>query len=206
MFICKDSSNRIVPCSPNKIAISSTTTLRPGQRILPVGFQTDYIKNIKNIIQELDSIIFKNMVKEGVPFVIGLDSAKKIIDLIEKSLVMEFDFDWEALKSTMEFYSKNTGNIKEKNKIWCLVGLNRDISQKRTDAFGDEFYLNTPDTGKTDTEMARKTAIDIPSLILLRQNGSIEKGWRGHPFWWPIMIVPQKSLTMIYANKTIDVE
>jgi len=43
VFIRKDSSNRILPCSPNKISISSTTTLRPGIRMLPIGFQTDYI-------------------------------------------------------------------------------------------------------------------------------------------------------------------
>ena len=41
VFIQRDPAGRIRPCSPNKILISNTTTLRPFKRILPIGFQTD---------------------------------------------------------------------------------------------------------------------------------------------------------------------
>src|SRR5207248_8523194 len=41
VFIRRDPQGRIAPCSPNKILISNTTTLRPFKRMLPVGFQSD---------------------------------------------------------------------------------------------------------------------------------------------------------------------
>jgi len=37
VFLRKDDANRIVPCSPNKILLSSTTTLRAGKRLLPIA-------------------------------------------------------------------------------------------------------------------------------------------------------------------------
>ncbi|GAI38833.1 unnamed protein product, partial [marine sediment metagenome] len=42
VFIRKDQQNRIKPCSPNKIMLSTITTLTPSKRLLPWGFQTDY--------------------------------------------------------------------------------------------------------------------------------------------------------------------
>ena len=54
VLIRRDDSNRIVPCSLNKILLSTTTTLSHFKRILPVGFQTGYKSNILSRINELD--------------------------------------------------------------------------------------------------------------------------------------------------------
>lgn len=203
VFICKDSNNRIVPCSPNKISISSTTTLRPGIRMLPIGFETDYIKNIKGTIEELDKLIFSKMPdKKEQPFLIEFSTAKSIIDMVEKTLVFELDWEWEAFESCMEFFSKNTENKKTQGKVWCLVRTGRNIAIKKSDGS----FTDDVDTGKTDTEPARNIAVDIPALILIRQNGSTEKGWRGSPFWWPVLIAPQRTRTMIFASKLVDIE
>ncbi len=203
VFIRKDSSNRILPCSPNKISISSTTTLRPGMRMLPIGFQTDYIKNIRGRIEELDKVIFGQMPDEkGKAFLIEFSTANSIIDIIAETLVFELDWEWEAFKSCMEFLSKNTENKETQGKVWCLVRTGRDISIKKKDGS----FTDDVDTGSTDTNPARKIAIDIPALILIRQNGSAEKGWRGSPFWWPVLIVPQRTRTMVFANKVADVD
>ena len=35
VFIQRDEGGRVKPCSPNKILVSRTTTLRPFKRILP---------------------------------------------------------------------------------------------------------------------------------------------------------------------------
>jgi len=34
-------------------------------------------------------------------------------------------------------------------------------------------------------------AIDVPVLMLLRQNGNESDGWRGLPFWWPVVVTPK---------------
>ncbi|MGV3488410.1 MAG: Z1 domain-containing protein, partial [Tuberibacillus sp.] len=42
VFIQRDPQNQIIPCNPNKLLLSKTTTLKPFKRLLPVGFQTGY--------------------------------------------------------------------------------------------------------------------------------------------------------------------
>jgi hypothetical protein len=204
VFICKDSSNRIIPCSPNKISISSITTLRPGMRMLPVGFQTEYIKYIKDIIAEIDRVVFGKMPdKTGKPFVMELSAASSIIDMIAKTLVMELDWDWEAFKSCMEYFSRNTESKARQGRIWCLVRTDRKLSRIKP---SDGRFSDNPDTGSIDTDPAREVSVDIPALILIRQNGSEQIGWRGHPFWWPVLIAPNRTPTMIFASQAVDVD
>jgi hypothetical protein len=53
VFIQKDTSNKIVPCSPNKILLSSLVTLKPHKRILPVGFQSGYKTHISKKVEKV---------------------------------------------------------------------------------------------------------------------------------------------------------
>ena len=41
-FIRKAKDGSIVPCSPNKILVATTQSIRPHKRIIPVGFQSGY--------------------------------------------------------------------------------------------------------------------------------------------------------------------
>ena len=41
-FIQKDASNRLIPCSPNKLFFSDGVSIRPGRRLVLSGFQTVY--------------------------------------------------------------------------------------------------------------------------------------------------------------------
>ena len=54
--------------------------------------------------------------------------------------------------------------------------------------------------------MTKEFAIDHPILFLLRQNGSDapDKGWRGTPFYWPVIRAQRRTPTAIYTAETID--
>jgi hypothetical protein len=40
-------------------------------------------------------------------------------------------------------------------------------------------------------------------LMLFRQNGLIEQGWRGTPFFWPVIRVQTNVKTAIFAQETM---
>src|SRR5262249_24838055 len=55
-FIRKAADGSIVPCSPNKILVATTQTLRPNKRILPIGFQSGYRTGATGIGKIIDAI------------------------------------------------------------------------------------------------------------------------------------------------------
>ena len=59
-------------------------------------------------------------------------------------------------------------------------------------------FSNAPDTKQQGK--ARSKAEEIPTLMLLRQNGEEAKGWRGLPFWWPVIVTPRLAATAIFAT------
>ena len=207
VFICMDTSNKIVPCSPNKISVSSTTTLTPYKRMLPIGFQTDYKTKIRNTLEELDKIIYSKVPAgdKNKPFLIELSMAQSIIDMIYNTFIFEHDREWdvEAFKASLEFLSKNSDNLKTQGKVWCLVRTGRKISRFKA---GGMIFSDAPDTPQDEGEIAKQVAIDIPVLILLRQEGLKEQGWRDSPFWWPVMVAPKRMRAVIFASELVDIE
>lgn len=203
-FIHTDPQNRVVPCSPNKILLSTTTTLRPFKRLLPIGFQTDYKSNTKSVLDRLDAAIGRLIPGVGPesPFLISVGDANLIIDDIGKTFSQEgIIWDIKAFKASMEYLSQNTNNEDRKGKIWCLVRYDRNASRFNQDG---TFY-DAPDTAHVEGIIAKEFAIDIPILMLFRQNGNKEKGWRGSPFWWPVLMAPKNTRTVIYSSSLIDI-
>lgn len=64
-------------------------------------------------------------------------------------------------------------------------------------------YIETPDSEKTEGQLAKTYAKEHPILFLLRQNGSEDKDWRGTPFYWPIIHAQARTPTAIYTAETI---
>lgn len=209
VFIQRDNSGRIIPCSPNKILISRTTTLRPFKRILPVGFQTDYKSNIASIIQEIDRML-ENACPGGdfkEPFEIPFSLADNIMCHIKKTLVMAheegYDFDWKAACAALRFMSESSANPTRSGNVWCLVRTDRNLSQK-VSMGSHAIYSSAPDTAQSEGAIARGVAIDAPMLMLFKQNGMEEQGWRGTPFYWPVIVAQQNLRTSVFAHETMD--
>ena len=60
-------------------------------------------------------------------------------------------------------------------------------------------YIETPDSERTEGQLAKTYAIDHPILFLLRQDGSDapDKGWRGTPFYWPVIRAQARTPTTV---------
>lgn len=201
-FIRKDPTNRIIPCSPNKILLSSTTTLRPGRRLLPVGFQTRAPRLIEKSIADIDSVLREYERVEGEPFVLPVEVAKGIIDLISSTLDFEesgYAWDEKAFKACLEYLSTLPAAGQNHGKAWCLAKRGRNITRTREGGR----YQNSPDT-KQEHEVVRSSRPTVPILMLFRENGSAEDGWRDHPFWWPVLVAPDTTETVVFASELVE--
>ena len=206
VFIYKDPKDRIVPCSPNKIRLSTTTTLKPYKRMLPYGFQTGYKTKVNIILENLDAIINSVQPKDDKdkPFLIDLSVANLIIDNIAKMLEFAPGFEWDvkAFKASIEFLSNNSNNPATMGKVWCIVRTDRNVSRFKKDGT----FFDSPDTSQTEGVLAEQTAIDVPMLMLFRENGKKDQEWMGSPFWWPVLRAPKNTKTAVFSSELVEAE
>ena len=181
IFMSKDINNKIIPCSPIKVRISNSRVLRKGNTLTPVGFNTNYKSYIKKDIQKIDQILTNanNGILDG-QFSIHIDAALEIIECIYNTLEFEVDkyITKEQLISILRYLSKG------KVHIYCAT--NREISRfKKT----SRYYSDVPYSSSGDLSKARKQASDEPTLMLMKQTGKKENGWRDAQFYWPVVVV-----------------
>jgi len=96
----------------------------------------------------------------------------------------------------LEHLSKTCSKSELKGKVWLLAAKDRDMNREREEGR----FSNAPDT-KQQKDLAWAKAEDIPVLMLLRQNGDEGRGWRGLPFWWPVILTSRSAATVIFATK-----
>lgn len=214
-FIRRAANGNIIPCSPNKILVATTQVIRPHKRILPIGFQTGYKtgKNaIGHIIEELDRRVMELCgFKADEPTLISLADALDLLKRIEPTLLFEEEdaipFDWEAARAALCHLSQQHPDAAQRSKVLLWAARDRNSARKsdsRSHTYGG--FIETPDSAKTEGKIAVDFAIDHPILFLLRQNGSDapDKGWRGTPFYWPVVRAQGNAPTAIYTAETID--
>lgn len=198
VFLEKDPTGEIKPCSPNKILISHTTTLLPHKRYLPIGFDTKCATELQKTLPKIDTLLEREAKKCKVnenAYILPLDAAITCLKLIDKTYKEDQDSYWNvgAMIGILERCCKCDENGKY---IYCLISKNRNMSRFRADLIPS----NAPDDGR-ELQIAKDLAMDKPCIIFTRQNGYQENGWRGHPFWWPVIITPLNTQIAIFANR-----
>ena len=206
VFIQRDPAGRVVSCSPNKILLSKTTTLRPFKRLLPIGFQTDFATRTRPAIAELDTriaAVFGDDLQD--PMEVPLTVAIELLKLIRPTLLMDtgrgYEFDWAGAMAALEYLSNAAEKEANRSRVLLLVRRDRNLSRMISSG-GREAFSDAPDTAQREGVIAREHAIDIPMLMLFRQNGSKELGWRGTPFYWPVIWAPKNARTAVYSHAT----
>lgn len=212
VFVGYDSKMGIRPCSTNKLVISNTLTIKPGKRVLPIGFQTLSNTEIKGTIKKIDGILGKPEYqvrdKDGF-FEIGKAEVLNILELINKTFYRHpkrarkgqavltiyqdaVDWDFEEIIASLEYCLQNVSD----NKLFAMVRDNRDMSRKRA----NQGFIDAPDDGRTDTAPSRAKAVDRPVIMFIKQNGAKDKGWHDAPFYWPVLMTQQKLTAAVYSK------
>jgi hypothetical protein len=216
VFVDYDTSGVVKPCNPSRLIMSSTSSYRPHSRHLPVGFNTANAPVIRPAIEQAEVLLRALNANYRVeePFLINLDDAIAILDILEPTLVKEEDadlFDIKTASDALRMLCDYCENPIHKNKVWLYplgVGSRGMRDQKRIKEDGG--YSDAPDTGSKDTDNLKAAALDAPGLMLIKMVGATkidpktgdQVGWRGEPFYWPVLITPLNCRTVIFAHKS----
>jgi len=196
VFIQAGADRKVISCSRDKIKMSETYTIKPGGRLLPVGFESLPKTRINKIIAQIDQIVPQACLNTDKPILVDTDIAHRIIDLIQSTLEAELPtWDWNAMHTAIDYFTKARHSGLEQMQIWILGYTGRGITRVRPSGR----FSDAPDT-KQQREIAAKCATDTPMLLILRQEGLKEDGWGGYPFWWPVLIAPTNAEPCIYAG------
>ena len=112
-------------------------------------------------------------------------------------------FDWDGARAALAHLSQQHPNPAERGKVLLWAAKDRDSARLASES-SHATYIETPDSEKTEGQISTEFAINHPILFLLRQNGSVDKGWRGTPFYWPVIRAQGRTPTAIYTSETID--
>ena len=202
-FIRREEDGSIVPCSPNKILIASTQTLRPKCRIIPVGSQTDFKTRIGKIIDAIDQRVTSHIsFKADAPVEIPVAEAIALLNMIKPTLIMEEEFDREAAIVALHHLSQQHPDENQRGKVLLWTAEDRKAARFPADTNSHTKYNSAPNTTKTEGKLMMEYAIDIPILFLLKQRGSVDKGWRDTPFYWPVIRAQLTAPTAVYTAES----
>jgi Z1 domain-containing protein/type III restriction/modification enzyme restriction subunit len=198
-FMQRDAARRLIPCSPNKLLFSDVVSIRPGRRLVLSGFQTVSKSAGSKNLSSLDSKIKSLVGSSNTPKLVDVEEAVNLLDLAFANL--EFpdestDDDRQAHLVALEHLSRMCRKATLKGKVWLMAAADRDVARYREEGR----FSNAPDT-KQQKDLAQTKADDVPVLMMLRQSGDEAKGWRGLPFWWPVILTSRSSATVIFATK-----
>lgn len=198
-FMETDLSGQIIPCAPNKLLASEIYSLRPGRRLLPVGFNTVAIARGAGRLQKLDDLLHSySSPPHDKPVLVPVDAAIKMLDLAYENMVFEDEEDGaasrKALVAALEWLAKANAGGDHPGEVWVIAAEDRAVKRLREEGR----FSNAPDT-KQQRDLAESIAEGTPVLSMMRQHGTEEDGWRGLPFWWPVVMVPRRAVTSIYS-------
>jgi hypothetical protein len=183
----------IRPCAPSKIKVSNTLTIKAQKRVLPIGFWTASKTATAKTMKEIDNLITSaENYSDTSEFTINKSTAMTILQHIESMYVydskydnMDHKYDMRELMCTLSHCMSQSDD-----KVYILHRTDRNMSRLRENGG----FIDAPDDGRTDLSPARNLAIDIPVLMLIRENGNrmvydnINFGWNDASFYWPVLV------------------
>jgi hypothetical protein len=198
-FMETDSAGRIVPCATNKLLISDVYSLRPGRRLLPTEFNTVSLARGGGRLQRLDELVHAySRPPHDEPVLIPMERAIEMVKLAYDNLVFEDEDEGKAsrkaLIAALNWLAKVDANNAHPGQVWMIAAEERSVKRLRE---GGRFS-NAPDT-KQQRDLAESIGAGTPVLSMMRQRGLEGDGWRGLPFWWPVVMVPTNAITSIYS-------
>ncbi|MFJ3461569.1 Z1 domain-containing protein [Achromobacter spanius] len=197
VFIQNAASGAITPCAPSKISVSNVVAVKPNAILLPTDFDTVADGKLRKSVALIETLVPSGCVDTRTFVGITSTQAIEIIDLISETLVSDTDpgFEWDAMKGLLHYYAHKAGG-----QVLVLAERNRRLSKI---ASGDRSGISI--LGSADLRaLVREPTRHAPALVLLRQDGGQDLGWRAGPFWWPMLASPPQVNACVFATKVAN--
>jgi hypothetical protein len=119
-FIQKSEDGKIIPCSPGKLLISNTVTLKPGSTLPIYGFQTKAKTHIQKIVEDITQTLNETGSDNiNEPFLVSTKVAIILVDKIYETYETEvFGCTKEEFKAAIEYASNQAKDFSIKRE--CL--------------------------------------------------------------------------------------
>lgn len=204
IFMMHDTKKDIVPCNPNKLLLSKVITIKGKKRFLPVGFQTKSrsemirrTKKLDTMIQDLRKFAIEQNNEDARHILVPVQKVIPILKEITECLIMEEGYEWnvETYSAILNYLSRLPGN--NTGYVWIVTREKRNISRFRQDGVR---FADRPDNGQDELKQSYQFGTTHPTLMLLRQNGDEAQGWRGGPFYWPVIVAPTQMNTIVFEG------
>lgn len=198
LFLERDPSGQVSPCTANKIMLTRAQWVRPGGELVPRPFSTVSDEPNPPAFQKaLDTL--KGFGAASTPFEITVDQACRLLDLACAMIRVDDDWDWDldALKDAVRHIAAQHPDAEKRDRVIGLYTLKNRI-QKWKDASQSE-PQNAPYAAGTEGPL-RAAAGDSPALAFYHNVGNVDAGWKGSPFIWPVLFIPSKIRPTVFAN------
>lgn len=197
-FLEVDPTGGVRPCSPNKIALSRVQWLSPGGELVPRPFTTLSNRPDEPRAQAVTGRL-RTLSAPSSPFVVTVDQACDLLDRACSLIRIDEGWDWDldALKDAVRLLAHTHPDPMLQNRVVCIYTLNNTIRKWVDDARSDP--QRAPYSAATETGV-RREADRSPALAFYQNVGSVDRGWTGSPFVWPVLFVPTGVAPTVFAN------
>lgn len=198
----------IKPCAPSKIMASEMCSIKPHQRILPVGFMAGYKTHIEKTIKEIDAILTSPSIitdRNGF-FAMDKSTVVDILKKIEKTYIYSQYYENEDFKNDMTemlcALEYSLSQARNRDVVYCWNVTNRDLNRKRTNGT----FNNSPEGGSDYIDMMKNKAVDQPVIAFIKESGKRNVvngeniGWNDAPFYWPVLLTQKDIKLAVYTT------
>lgn len=118
-------------------------------------------------------------------------------------------WNFKRIYNTLEIEKKNCidettfvslVNYLSSENVNIYVGTDRRISRLRKTS---RYYSDMPFNRDNDLRQAKEMAIVEPTLMLMKQSGLVENGWKGAEFYWPVLVTQKNVKTAVYTSELL---
>lgn len=194
VFIQNDAKKGIIPCAPSKISLSNVVAVRPSDILTPTGFDTVANTRLKKMVRDAEHLIPVECIDSKKFAEVDVETATALLEKIAESLIDdgEIGFDWDAMKGLLQYYAKQA-----EGRVLILVETGRRLSKGLS---GDRTGLSILGTAELRS-LVKEPTRRAPAVIILKQEGGDELGWKGGPFFWPMLASPPQAKSCVFATK-----